>query len=600
MNEPTLEDKSKIRKVLMPLLKGLINEIQDGYKDLKTTLSEKIEAINIPEPKEFPESFKVTGLPDVQKVTGRVEVDFPDIQRVEVTNQPKPPVVKTQNVKFPKTQDVKGTVRTPDVEKKLEELIDVIKSQEFPEPLKAPKDGILPVRVTNQQIVSSDSGGSFPFADPNGKPVRGQINSRRQLKVVLDGMVSAENSTSTPLLAGGIFTGQAVDILDFGFIFVTVFSNVASATGGLIVQQSSDGVNWDNTDNYTIPANTGKTYSFQPATQYFRVMYTNGASDQTDFRLQTVLKKTSSLASSHRIGDTITEEDDASLVTNVNKAQKPDGTFTNIGATESNNLRVSDVENGLAIAKGDVIGTTFIHKFGLAPDFDTADAEVTIWDGANDVLFGGSPPMVYTYSSTADIGTISSSSNSDTVDIEVQGLDSSYNLVTQTVTLTGQTDASLGTNLLRVFRMINRGASSLVGVVYLRTNGSGQSSGVPSTANTVRAIIDDGNNQTLMALYTVPAGKTAYMRDWYAATAGGSKASSYVIRLKARPLGQVFQLKHISSLQDSGSTNIQYKYEEPQVFAAKTDIEMSATSIATPAVEEIALAAGFDIVLVDD
>jgi len=58
--------------------------------------------------------------------------------------------------------------------------------------------------------------------------------------------------------------------------------------------------------------------------------------------------------------------------------------FYNIGSTASGNLRVTDAESGLAIAKGNVVGTGFIHKFGNAPDFDTTDGEVTIWDGAED------------------------------------------------------------------------------------------------------------------------------------------------------------------------------------------------------------------------
>ena len=56
---------------------------------------------------------------------------------------------------------------------------------------------------------------------------------------------------------------------------------------------------------------------------------------------QTILKKTYVKPSSHRISDPIIDDDDAELVTNVNKAKKDDGTYTNIGATNSGNLRTT-------------------------------------------------------------------------------------------------------------------------------------------------------------------------------------------------------------------------------------------------------------------
>ena len=255
----------------------------------------------------------------------------------------------------------------------------------------------------------------------------------------------------------------------------------------------------------------------------------------------------------------------------------------------------ADQSSGLAIAKGDVAGSTFIHKFGNAPDFNTADGEVDIWDGADD---SGSNLMTYTFSSTADIDSLSSSDNGDTQDIEVQGLDSSYNLVTQTITLTGQTRKALDTDLIRVFRLKNVGTTDLAGTVYCFVNVE-TTGGVPNTLANIRAQVDNGNNQTLMAIYTVPAGKTGYMRNWYASTAGANKSSNYVIRMKARPFGQVFQTKHLSAIADDGSSTALHTYIEPEVFAEKTDIVMSAQMKAVGGTLA-SVSAGFDIVLVDD
>ena len=419
-----------------------------------------------------------------------------------------------------------------------------------------------------------------------------ETNSLNQLKVVLDGRVDDENSSSTLLTADSIFTGTGVSTLDYSLIFVTVFSNVASATDGLCVQISSDDVTWRDGDCFTIPANTEKTFSFQTNKQYYRVRYTNGGTNQTTFDLQTILKKTNSKPSSHRIIDAISPQDDATLTKAVLTALNDLGVFANIGATKSNNLKVANVEDGLSIAKGDVVNTTFIHKFGDAPDFDIVDGFVTIWDGADDAHVG---QMQYQYSSTDDIDSVSSGSGSDTFEIEIQGLDINYDLVVQTVTLTGQTRVALSTDLIRVFRMKNVNSTDNVGHVHCYVN-TAINLGIPIDTTKNRAIIQPGNNQTLMAVYTIPAGKTGYMRDWYSSASGARKTSIHQVKLRARAFGKVFQVKHISSINLVGTSHVQHIYNEPEVFAEKTDLEMSANTD-----EDVAgISAGFDVVLIDN
>jgi hypothetical protein len=415
------------------------------------------------------------------------------------------------------------------------------------------------------------------------------------------GEISTANSTTTPLSAGVVFTGTSEDIKNESVIVVSLKSDVASATDGLSIQFSTDGTNWDHTDVFTIAANAGKTFSFQPVARYFRLVYTNGGSDQTYFRLQTQLKATSIKPSSHRVSDSISGQDDAELVKAVLTGEDGADTFVNAKVTENGFLLTEEGTSGLAIAQGNVIGKTFVHKFGNAPDFDTGDGEVTIWDGANDGLLAGGA-MNYTYSATANIGLLSSSNAGDSQDIEIQGLDASGNLLTQTFTLNGTTDVDLsvtGSDYMRVFRMKNVGATDLAGTVYLRTNGSGQAGGVPSTANTVRAVIDIGNNQTLMSLYTIPTGKTGYMRSFFASSAGAKKDTNYIIKVKARPSGQVFQIKHKTALVALGTSHFQHPYIEPEVFVAGTDIEITA-QITEATITQADVAAGFDIVLVDD
>ena len=274
-------------------------------------------------------------------------------------------------------------------------------------------------------------------------------------------------------------------------------------------------------------------------------------------------------------------------------ATKDDDTVVAISATDSGNLRVTDAESGLAIAKGDVVGHTFIHKYGRSPDFDNTDGDVSIWDGADD---GGTNEMQYNYSTSAIIDSIVSSNAGDTQDIEVQGLDTNYALVTQTITITGQTRKALDTSLIRVFRLVNVGSTDVAGNVYCYEN-TALTAGVPTDTTKIRAMIVDGNNQTGMAIYTVPAGKTGYLRQWFASSSGAKKTTNYLIKLKARPFGQVFNLKHSVSIADDAP--YMHPYIEPQTFTEKTDVEMTAFATDT-GITAASVSGGFDMVLVDN
>jgi hypothetical protein len=415
------------------------------------------------------------------------------------------------------------------------------------------------------------------LVNSSGNPV----DSENPLYIHPMGHLSTTNSSSTPLLGdtGGadhIFTGTSEDILHESIVIVTVYSDVASATDGLMIQWSTDGTNWDGDDVFSIPADTQKTFTFQPVTQYMRVIYTNGVSAQSDFRLQTQLKSTYVKPSSHRIQDTISDEDDAELVKAV-LTGKNNGTFVNVLTTQDGNLTISDNSSGLAIAKGDVTGHTFISKFGQNEDVDTGAFE-DIWDG------GGT--YNYPADDTAPITHIYSTDASDTEPIEVQGLDIDGNQVTQTKTLTGTTVVALDTALWRVFRMKNQGTSNLVGITHASDSGK-----VVSYSQII-----NGNNQTLMALYTIPTGKTGYLVAGSASLVGLTRAYSVDGHMYMRPFGGVFQLKHTFGLSSDGSSTFQHFYKIPLPMSEKTDIRVSAISSASNGVVN----ATFDIVLVDN
>lgn len=156
-------------------------------------------------------------------------------------------------------------------------------------------------QVQRVKLVDGTDGGTglIPGDATNGL----QVNVAR-------GTVSTNNSTTSTLLAAATFTGTGEDVTNYSSINVTVIASHVSATDGLSIQQSTDNSNWDITDTYTIPATTGKTYLVPRQARYLRVVYTNGGTNQSSFRLQTILNRDSARGSSNRAGDAYTNETD--------------------------------------------------------------------------------------------------------------------------------------------------------------------------------------------------------------------------------------------------------------------------------------------------
>jgi len=156
--------------------------------------------------------------------------------------------------------------------------------------------------------VRNDAGTALAGSD--GDYIPPSTDATGALRMSLTGVVSTSNSTSSVLSGGAAFTGTGEDVTNYNEIRISVIASHASATDGLSIQQSSDNTNWDITDTYTIPATTGKTFSVPRQAKYFRVVYTNGATLQTSFRLQTILNRAAARVSSQRAGDGYSNETD--------------------------------------------------------------------------------------------------------------------------------------------------------------------------------------------------------------------------------------------------------------------------------------------------
>lgn len=248
----------------------------------------------------------------------------------------------------------------------------------------------------------------------------------------------------------------------------------------------------------------------------------------------------------------------------------------------------------LNVSKGLVSGTTWVNKFGRNTGV-ASGSEEEIWDGS----------AAYSFPDTALMTSISQTADQAAMrgaNIEIQGLNAAWELTVQTIPLdatntttpvvfTATTDAVLGTTgvaMLRVFRM--KVLADVISDSPIRVHNVGETVDY--------AIIGTGNNQTQMAIYTVPANKTAYMTSYYAHhnPTTGQQFTSNPIRLWARDNANSYerQIKHITGLVVDGF--FQHTFEPYPKFTEKTDVYLTSFPVGGAA----DISAGFDLYLVDD
>jgi len=242
----------------------------------------------------------------------------------------------------------------------------------------------------------------------------------------------------------------------------------------------------------------------------------------------------------------------------------------------------------LQIARGQVAYHKSVYKFGN--NAAVANVTETIWQQ------GG----LYSYLSAASVLKVSSSSANDTSagtgarTVELFGLDGDYNEINELVTLNGQTAVNTTQSYLRINRMIVRSAGSggyNAGVIYAGTGTV--TAGVP--ANIYATINGDGTNQTLMALWTVPAGYTGYLMQYDVSNGTTSNTPAVCkLTLVARPYGEVFQSKDVKSL--TTGMHIENSLVVPIKFTEKTDIEVRAVSSSASVIFDIS--AAFEIIYI--
>lgn len=223
----------------------------------------------------------------------------------------------------------------------------------------------------------------------------------------------------------------------------------------------------------------------------------------------------------------------------------------------------------LQVARGQIQGHKTLFKFGNNEDIN--GSLETIWS------YGG----LYVYPTSAIQMKVSSTSANDTSNgtgartIVVSGLNATYDEVSETVVLNGQTAVLTTTTFIRVFRsfVVTAGTgATAAGTIYIGTGTV--TAGVPAT---VYAQIVLGENQTLMAIWTVPAGYTLYISRGTFSAASNNAAQYILSKFMIRPFNGVF--RNVADVTVNSSV-ISYDFEVPLAIPEKSDIEARGIALA--------------------
>lgn len=330
------------------------------------------------------------------------------------------------------------------------------------------------------------------------------LDAKKVNVVQIDGTISTVNSTNVTLEVDGVFTGDAEDITNFGIILISVFSDVDSAVDGLNVEFSTDGTNWDNNDVFSISGGQGKTFSFQPAAKFYRVVYTNGSTIQTEFRLQVGLKSVYAKPSSHRVADSISGQDDAELAKAIITGETPSGVYKNVKINPEQAMSVTSFL--FEVARNHILGWKMYSIPGRKDQISSTELD-DITQIPNTVIVP-IPDSIQMEIVSDDVNDTSGGTGIQSIDIHY--LDGSGLEAEETVIMSGLTPVNTVATDITFIQWIHAktvGSNTVaVGNIRLRD----------TTGATTYEFIESGGNQSLSSKYQVPSDKTGYIVGWQA------------------------------------------------------------------------------------
>lgn len=242
---------------------------------------------------------------------------------------------------------------------------------------------------------------------------------------------------------------------------------------------------------------------------------------------------------------------------------------------------IPETDYNLEISRGLINGRIGVLQFGRNNDVDSAE---DIWAGGGDFT----PPT------TARTHNIVSSSANDTSagtgarTVKIYGLNSSYALTSETITMNGTSNVATASTYTFIYRM----------EVLTAGSGNANAGNITATAQTdatISSYMQIGYNVSTDAFYMVPAGYTAYIHSFKAGISNATSSQSADIGLFVKPFGGVYNLKALHSLVNSGSSVEENAFHYPLSITEKSIIKIRCTAVQSSNTD---IQGEFDLILV--
>jgi len=240
----------------------------------------------------------------------------------------------------------------------------------------------------------------------------------------------------------------------------------------------------------------------------------------------------------------------------------------------NNYLDNSELAERIFISNGQVVNTSFNHKFGATAAM-SQNQTGTVWD-VNDTLY---PWQALSTPLAVNIKRNNIADNGFTV--TVQGLDQDWNFQSEEIVINGADTAGVAL-WRRVYRaFVTTGGITNTGNIDIEAGGVG---------GTIIARIQAGLGQTLMAVYTVPKNYTAFItKGVMTVQANADATGNMFVRYKNQ---DAFRIGHSFEVSGSGGPYT-YDFTIPIKLPSMSDIDIRATVRSNNA----RITAAFDMIL---
>ena len=229
----------------------------------------------------------------------------------------------------------------------------------------------------------------------------------------------------------------------------------------------------------------------------------------------------------------------------------------------------------LGVSANHYDGLSHVHKFGAVPAMSQNNTG-TIWD-VNDTVY---PWASFASAGTLSVPAVNASDNGKT--IRIIGLNASYDLIEEVVTVSSAGATATTSSFIRVVEaFITNGSATNVADINV------QKGGVTVMRITAEKAVSHA------AIYTVPAGYTAYIMKGVASCQSGADATG---DMYVRYFGEAsFRVGHSFEVSGAGGEYM-YEFSIPLRIPEKSDIDVRASVRSNNA----RLTAAFDILLERD